>query len=113
MTLILERVRFPETTQISKIVGEINCCKDWSKWQYLWGTYLFLRDYLLIFQFFIFLGSTDHENIFPEIRSDPLKFIGQFIMINSTLTHKIIFVLRLRDPYPFDSENQKVENSCN
>ena len=42
-----------------------------------------------------------------------LKFIGKFIMINSALTHSNFFVLRLRDPNPFDSEKMDVGSSCN
>ena len=34
-------------------------------------------------------------------------------MINSTLTPNNFFVLRLRDPNPFDSENLDVGNSFN
>jgi hypothetical protein len=34
-------------------------------------------------------------------------------MINSTLTLNNFFVLRLRDPIPFDSENLDVGNSFN
>ena len=46
-------------------------------------------------------------------RNSHFKFIGSFIMINSSLPLNNFFVLRHKDPNPLNSENLDVENSFN
>ena len=73
------------------------------------------RDQGIFFQKLFFLDTTDHENSFPKLDQILLGCNGyfKFITINSTLTLNNFFVLRLRDPNPFDFKNLDVGNSFN